>query len=333
VNELLQENKFRDFTIEELKPFEVEIGARSLILTSANTGVRIVFRRKRGNRALSQLLRLIDLKVSDLEEGNATPEEIAKRLGAEKGIVISALQDEMNESKFYAFRVTKEGYVPIPHRTVFDAAKEALRELGYLVNPEVVKFSKRTVAYFKLGEVPLQIASVDDAIRFWVAVSNANTGYHSLKVYGVAEILSCKNGLVHPDFVERVRIYHVHGAEEVTAIVKESVQRIVQRYLTGFDTLVAKIARLGTISVSNELAFAWLNELREKVPKTAWKRVRRVFDDYANTYGYTAAALFQTLTWIASNTTNERLSREFNDEAVRLLESPEEYLDAIPVEE
>ena len=316
------EERFREFSIGALGDFDVQVfGTKSLHIYT-NWGKLVV-----KNRALTQLLHLIGLKKRDLRGGAV--DRIPELMGKRGDIVLSAV--EIDDGIFYVYRVVTEGYVAIPHRVLFDYARGVLHEMGLDVKPNIVRYTRRTVAYFPLFKVPLKYSRPDDAVGIMLGVSNANTGAHSIKVYGYVEILQCANGAIVRSFASRVRIFHVTDIKSVLKRVGDAIKDVVVQLHDRGHWLTRRIESLEKIEIEEWKINTWLELMSRRLPKKYRKWFARVFHGNREAFGDTAEALFQTLTYFVPRLmkVNEDLATRLNSEANKILERPAKYVEAI----
>ncbi|MCD6399798.1 DUF932 domain-containing protein [candidate division WOR-3 bacterium] len=315
-----------EFKSTMLNNINVELFGTKSVHILLPTGERLVIK----NTALTQLLHLMDLSRKDMKAiVNELPQRVKDFIETRNDIVFSALQ--IAPKVFYVYRVTTEEYQAIPHRILFDFVKRYLESRGLKVPMKVVRYTRRTVAYFKIAEYPLKYARKNDALLFYLGVSNANTGHHSIKIFGYAQILLCANGLVDDEITARVRIIHKSTVEEILKKVAEAIDQVLEIARKRFPNVARKIEELQEIPVSNDAIIAWLRYIKEKVPRKYWSWFNKVLSEYEREFGYSAETIFQTLTYFIPRLQkrNESLAEFLNKEANKLLESPKEYLAAV----
>jgi len=316
------EERFHEFNIGSLGDFDVQLfGTKSLHIYT-DWGKLVV-----KNRALTQLLHLMGLSKRDLK--GSTAERVQELIRQRDDIVLSAV--EIDDGIFYVFRAVTEGYVAIPHRVLFDYAKGVLREMGLDVEPNIVRYTRRTVAYFPLFKVPLKYGRPNDAVCVMLGVSNANTGAHSIKVYGYAEILVCANGAIIKDFASRIRVFHVSDIKSVLRRVGDAIKDVVGQLREKSDWLARRIESLEKVEIEEWKINTWLELMSQRLPKKYRKWFARVFYGNREAFGDTAEALFQTLTYFVPRLmkVNEDLATRLNSEANKILERPAKYVEAI----
>jgi hypothetical protein len=217
------------------------------------------------------------------------------------------------------YRVTSDLYTPIPHRILFQYISSILEEMGFNPEPEVRRHNVRMSARWHLWSVPLDYARPGDAVGIYLVVSNANTGNDSIKVYGYAEILKCRNGFVLADAMARVRVFHTHGLQGVLERVKEAVLEVVKKLIETREELRDRIERLQELRLTPEKREEWLRRLYETLPRKyhpylieQWARNKREF-------GETAEAVFQTITALVPRIRNEHAREKLNKYAQEVL--------------
>jgi hypothetical protein len=266
-------------------------------------------------RGLTQLLHALGYTRRDLE--TLTEQDILKaweRLDA--SVVFSAYKWN---GVYSVYRVTSDLYTPIPHRVLFQHVTDVLKDAGFNVEPEVKRHNVRVGARWLLWSIPLNYARPGDAVGIYLVVSNANTGDDSIKVYGFAEIVKCRNGLILGEVKARVRVFHVHGLQGVLERVREAVLEVIKKLAETKEELKSRIERLQEIQMTPKKREEWLKRLFETLPKKyhpylmeQWARNRREF-------GETAEALFQTVTALIPRVRNEEVRGKLNKHAQELL--------------
>ena len=287
------------FDVRDVKSFR----NGRVVIVETNDG-RVIFKR----RARSQLEKLGG--VDALKERD--------------DIVVRALV--IDNGVYYAVRVTTEGYTALPHRVLFDYARDVLKKLGIDSEPLVRKYHVRTVAYYKMAESKL---STGGSVVYYVAVSNANTGNKSVRVYGYVTV---KHGNMTGGFAVReisafVKTTHKGKAENILGRVSEAIKDVAKRLAKSHEELARRIESLGNVKVSTDEIRAWLQHERELLGRKYESWFARIFNESRQQLGDNALALFQALTFMASKVKNEKLSEELNKEANELLNDPRKYID------
>lgn len=297
------EDKFIDlkspFNVKDVKSFR----NGRVVIVETEKG-RLVFKR----RARTQLEKLGGVDA----------------LTARDDIVVRALV--IGNGVYYAVRVTTEGYTALPHRVLFDYARDELRKLGIDSEPLVRKYHVRTVAYYKMAESKL---STGGSVVYYVAVSNANTGNKSVRVYGYVTV---RHGNVTGGFAVReisafVKTTHRGKAENILSRVSEAIKDVAKRLAKSHEELARRIESLSNVRIRADEIRAWLQHERAKLGKKYESWFARVFNESRQQLGDNALAMFQALVFMASKVKNEKLSEELNKEANELLNDPRKYID------
>ena len=249
-------------------------------------------------------------------------------LGKRDDVVLRVLK--IDENTYYVVRATTTKYVAIPHRVLFDFVKGVIKDVaGVDVKPRVVHYSRRTVAYYPLYEVPLNYARPNDAVRISLAVSNANTGEHSIKVYGYAEILACSNGLMLSEISKSVRMAHRGRLEEVLGKVAEAVKEVLKMLRDRYPVIARRIEELQDVKITDAVIKNWLEALKRRlgIRYTMW--LGTALRQNEEVFGSNALAMFQAMTFLIPRIRNEGKAAALNREVNKLLEDPVKYVEAL----
>ena len=237
---------------------------------------------------------------------------------------------KIDENTYYVVRATTTKYVAIPHRVLFDFVRGVIRDVaGVDVRPRVVHYSRRTVAYYPLYEVPLNYARPNDAVRISLAVSNANTGEHSIRVYGYVEVLACSNGLVLADISKAVRMAHKGRLEDVLSKVAESVKEVLSMLRDKYPVIARRIEELQDVKITDTVIRNWLEALKRRlgIRYTAWLGI--TLRQNEEVFGSSALAMFQAMTFLIPRIRNEDKASALNKEVNKLLDDPAKYIEAL----
>ena len=302
--------EFIDIVPSNVVVREVKETKRHLLIVDAvvnGTDMKLVFSR----RARAQLTKLGGL------------EALVKRDDLLMRVLV------LGDGAFYVVRVTTTKYVAIPHRVLFDFVRGVIKDVTSLdVNPRVVAYRRRTVAYFPIYEIPLKYARPNDMIRISLAVSNANTGQHSIKVYGYAEILACSNGLMITEISKTIRAAHRGRLEDILSKVAEAVKEVLKMLRDRYPVIAKRIEELQDVPITESVIRNWLRAMRERlgVRYAAWLEYALVRNRAE--FGDTALALFQAMTYLIPRVRSERKVDVLNKAVNELLSDPTRYLAA-----
>lgn len=267
------------------------------------------------NHALSQLLKLAGVKVT---EWRRNPRGMLDRVRAGlsgKDIVISAVR--VNEGTLVAFRVTTTEYTPIPHRVLFDFAESVIKEAGVsIIEKRVIRFFRRTAMKFVIYEQPLNYARPNDALRVSLIVSNANSADDAIHVYTWVDILACKNGLVIHDIASK-HIVHVGNASSILRRVGEAIRDLLAQL--NVEELRRKIEALQDVALSESTIQNWLKAVTARLPRKYAEWLQRELRRSTSEFGNTAEAVFQAVTAVASRAKNERVAKTLSKLAYEII--------------
>ena len=302
------EREFIDIIPSNVEVRNVKETRRHMLIVDATVNgqdMRLIF----GRRARSQLTKLGGLDA------------LVKR----GDLMLRALV--LEDGAYYIVRATTTKYTAVPHRVLFDFVKGVIREAtGLDIEPRVVSYKRRTVAYYPVYEVPLNYARPRDMIRISLAVSNANTGQHSIKVYGYAEILACKNGLMLSEVSSVAVMAHRGSVEDVLKRVAEAVKEVLNSLREKYPLVARRIEALQDVPITESVIRNWLKVMREKLGMRYVTWLEAALARNKAEFGNTALTLFQTMTYLIPRVRNEKKVKELNKEVNELLNNPTQYI-------
>ena len=286
--------EFLDLTVSPTDVVDVQVYPYSrslhLILSDGSKLSKLILKR----RPLTYLLHDIGVKVRDLKEKMLlVKNNIPKSL---EGKIIRAI--EIEPGVYYAVRVTSPEYVPVPHTKLFNVVSDTLG-----IEPaRVRRFAVRTVAYWKIASIPIPLRDKDE-LTAMLMVSNANTGRHSIKIYGWYELLACANGMIASGISSIVRITHRSSIESILDKVKRAVIEVKEEIADKIYEYREAILQLNRPIPRREFR-EYLERIKETVPKRDHGKLNKLLREYLRDFGYSYQTLFQLATYFASRTGN-----------------------------
>ena len=288
-----ESDKFVSFSSRELTGVDVKVyrKRRSVHLLLPD-GRKVVLK----GRGLKQLLSHAGVGVREFFRMD---DEERRRvvLGALQGkeLILDAVA--IDDGVFYVYRTVTPQYTPIPHRVLFDYVATYLRErYGVGVEPVVVRYERRTVAYFPLLRLGVNTPSGEEIVA-GVAVSNANTGKSSVRVYPFV-------GGYRYDFISidvrgrSVRAYHVKAAEGILDRVGRAVDRVVEWLNRNVDSLTRMFRALRAPMSRDEIA-EWLRRVERILPAKYRDWFERVMRRASEREGNTRYSMWSAVAYMA----------------------------------
>ncbi|MCD6406691.1 DUF932 domain-containing protein [Candidatus Aerophobetes bacterium] len=310
----MENGKFGDLVIDT-PTFEVEAYKKSIVFQFED-GTRLIFARK----SLTQLLHLVGVKRRDFEKHKDILKEHLKDIVSKTPLFVGYARHQADSNVLFAFRVTSEEYVPVPHRILFDFVRGVIKDSGFSIKEERwIKYQKRTGKFFVLHEVPLRYAREGDYLRTGILVTNANTGKDSIRCFFYGEILKCRNGVVKKEFTKKIAIIHRGTVETVLQKVAEAIKEILGHVFAVTPKLAREIEKLQEEKLSPEIIRNWLKAVKETLPKKYQFWLEKELKKNRKVFGDTKLALFQTVTAIATKSKNVNVSRKFEKLAHEIL--------------
>ena len=211
------------------------------------------------------------------------------------------------------YRVTSEEFTPVPHRVLFDAISDTLKEMGIDYKDfRVERWGVSTVARWELPNLST------DKLGIYLGCRNANTGNRSIKLFGYYVILVCKNGLVSNRITSSIRVIHKNPLDEILKKVCEGVRDIISK-LPEFENIVEQAE---TVPLSRAVMKTWLlNYAQKKLPREVVKLILREID---RTKEETLFGLSQAITYTGTHVVKKPNWRvQLQQLGARILENPE----------
>lgn len=313
-----QDEKFLDIPLYQLQIQDVfvkQLAGRKYpsIHIVTNAGVFIIKR-----RGLTKLMNALGYKRKDILDPEIAG-KLKELLREKDNLLLSVVK--LDKDKFYVYRITTTEYVAVPHRILFDFASGILRDLGVNAKPEFRRMGRAMVMLVPLYQVPLNYRRVGDAVTIYFSVSNANTGDHSIRVYGYAEILKCKNGLTLKDYTAKIAVHHTTDIQSILSRVAVAIREVIKKLGAKHREIASMIEGLDKIPLDKRAVEVWLQLVKEKTPRKYHDWIEKQLRKNIAEFGYTAQALFQTATYMSSRIIhrNKQLSEYYNKIALELL--------------
>ncbi len=288
---------FVDFVLDRVD--SVTVYRRSIVVTK--DGTRIVFK----GRSYSQLARLVNMSRSNVV---SNPDRFKKALierVSRKPLMLRCLV--MFDGALYVVRATSDSYVAVPHRILVDAVSRFLE-----AEPDHVKrFSARTVFLWR-------VVTVFDNV-FYVAVSNANTGVHSIKVYPIVRFAECGNEMLANWMATSVRTVHRGELRKVLLSVIRAVDEVVAKLSDEATWIIDSVSELARIELSPQELDDWIEGIAAKVPRYVAYILRSSYRRFVQKHGYSLATAFQSVTRVVAETRNYDVFRDMSRLASEML--------------
>jgi len=209
-----------------------------------------------------------DYKEMEPEEKADTIRRAFKAREGEQRLVLRTFKTggEDGKLKLKAYTIVTEEFTPVPHREIVERVKDVLGR-----EPDIwYRFKRRTLMAWKIVDMG----------HYWygIAITNANTGKHSIKVHIIA---GCGRALLPlPDtllpVLHRKRVYHAgESLDRVSIIVRAYYSGILE--LAHAKKLERTLAMIGRVVVPREREI--VSELLLTLPKKYRYRVEREIEE------------------------------------------------------
>ena len=211
------------------------------------------------------------------------------------------------------YRVTSEEFTPVPHRILFDAISDTLKELGIEYGEfRIEKWGSSTVARWELPKL------ATDKLGIYLGCRNANTGNRSIKLFGYYKILVCSNGLISNRVVSSIRIIHKATLPEILKKVCEGVREILGK-LPEYHKVIEDAEKT---PLSKTVMENWLRVYAEKkLPKEVTRLILRELEGLKEE---TLFGLSQVITYTGTHVVKRPNWRiQLQELGAKILENPE----------
>jgi len=205
--------------------------------------------------------------------------------------------------------VVSNKYKIRPYQNLVHRVSDVIREAGMThditvkdwVHPKGTKF-RRDVYFWKHG-IPVKDHDKEKAIPHLRMYASYDSTWAEQIIFGSVYVI-CMNGLVRPEW--QFKVYNKHNSNKETEYTKDMFKegleaqkelgaelfKLMQRKVTNaevlylFRTTIAKVQRNSLVSSHSDIAMRELGDL---------------WDNYANSYGYTMFAVYQSATHWSSH--------------------------------